>query len=91
MRVREVRRLLDGFLVFVNTEMDVKCLTTNPKFSLHATYKFKKFNSERLSIAYEFAFKLSEGTVDTISNAKEYVKSILDDYIKLQKMLEPKG
>jgi hypothetical protein len=70
MRIREVRRFLGDFIVFVNTKDDINKLRNNKKFSFYASYTDTK--SEFGGTEFKFYYKSK-----TLRSAKSFIVNLL--------------
>ena len=70
MRIREVRRFLNHFMVFVNTPDDIKTLSKDARFTFYAGYIDKKhgFSGQEFKYAYK---------IRTLKAAKQFVTALL--------------
>ena len=73
MRICEVRKYLEDFIVFVNMKEDIKVLKKDSRFRQHAQYTDTKTNK---LWGAEFGFK---GSSKTLKAAKRYVEEVLHD------------
>jgi hypothetical protein len=71
MRIREIRRFLDYFIVFVNDSKDMALLEKDKRFSLHAYYRDLKHGF----YGKEYKFQCSSGH---IKSAKLFIHNILN-------------
>jgi len=72
MRICEVRRFMDDFVVFINQSKDIELLKKDERFALHAYYKEKR--GQRKCYGYEFIFKCSN---KTLKEARRFTEDIL--------------
>ena len=69
MRIIEIRRFLDFFIVYVNTPEDIAKLKKDKRFSVYAIYEF----ANKLQ-GYEFSFHTK---AKTLKGAKQFVINVL--------------
>ena len=72
MRIIEVRRFMHHFLVFINTQEDIKKIHNDKRFSLYADYSEK----DKQWYGREYRFN---NHIKTLQAAKKFVVKILKE------------
>lgn len=70
MKICELRRFFEDFLVYVNSKEDIDILNNDKRFKVYATYRDRLGKLKGI----EFRFSFS----GTMQNAKKFVKDILN-------------
>jgi hypothetical protein len=70
MRIREIRRFLGSFIVFVNTKDDINNLRKNKRFYEYASYRDSKNGLSGVEFKFDYKSK-------TLKSAKSFIVSLL--------------